>query len=564
MELDRFLRELLRRWWVVSLFVMAGIAGTVLYFFFFGTATAAASVAVLEPAVTKGLTGQQAQLGFASVAESYTVADRVIQRLGLDIPTESLKNRVSVKLSRSLITNVASPLYIVQVADPDPKQAIVLAAAVVQEARVVFAELNTLDPTQVDLAFRGEEQRLRGELEQARAALKAFEDREGARSLRAQIDSQRNLVTTLRQSARLSGADLIASTAARAEIEKSLTTAQSELDRLSALQPQYDRLAFEVAVASSIYAQLAGRGSEVPVAQNDQRVLQGRVGNARTQLEQRRGALTAFQRANNIGDLGLEIVTQTGVVNELRRTTANGDTTRQAALNNEQARLDRLRRLQPEFDRLTFDVNVAASVYAQTVAQANEPPIPSNNAAIQEQSSLARSRLEAARAALESFQQEHGVSDFTQLLTTQTTLVNDLKRQLIVARTPTNGFESAVAAETAELQRQLALQPTYDELTSRVDQVSAGLNQLQLRKLDALLNGAFAPTAQVKLLDAPRIQPNILWTLVIFALGILLGAFAGIIVIYLWAYYVRSPQTETEAGEIVDLPVLVRVPRRRA
>lgn len=564
MELDRFIRALVHRWWIIALFVAAGIIGTSMYFARFGTATAAATVAVLEPAVTKGMTGQQAQLSFASVAESYTVAERVINRLGLKESVEAVKGSVSVKLSRSLITNVASPLYVVQVSDPDPKRAVLLADAIVQEARLVFAELNTLDPSQIDVAFRVEEQRLRGELEQARTALTTFEEKQGTRMLRTQIEAQRGLVSTLRQNARISEADMASSAAAKAELEKTFADAQAALTWLRELQPEYDRLSFEVAVAGGIYSQLASRGADVPPAQNDSRLLQARAGNARTQLDQRRSALTAFQRANGIGDLASEIAAQVGLVSDLRRANSESGGARQGELASEEARLNRLRTLQPEYDRLSFDVNVAAAVYTQMIGQANEAPTPSNLGAVQEQAGIARARLNEARSNLETFQKEKGIGDLGQQLATQTALVNDLRRQLAVSRASVVGFNEAIASENAELQRLLMLLPTYEDLSARVDQANAGLNQLQLRKLDALLGGVFAPAAQVKLLDAPRIQPNTLWTLVLYALGIALGAFGGLIAIYLWAYYNRSPQTEAEAAEIVELPVLARVPRRRA
>src|SRR5947209_3159118 len=94
MELDRFLHLLVRYWFVPVLPILVSVFGTWGYIQaseggglgsvpWTGASTASATVAVLEPAVTRSSSGQQAQVNFASIAESQTVGERVAQRLGL-------------------------------------------------------------------------------------------------------------------------------------------------------------------------------------------------------------------------------------------------------------------------------------------------------------------------------------------------------------------------------------------------------------------------------------------------------------------------------------------------
>jgi capsular polysaccharide biosynthesis protein len=241
MNLDRYLRYLLRYWYVIFVLVIIAVVGTWIFLNDNNPAVAQATVAVLEPVVTKALDGQQAQINFASIAESRTVAERVVLRLNVPMTAGELQGKVQVKLSRTLVPSVVTPLYIVQVENMDPDLAIQLTNAVVEEAGQVFIELNTLDPDYIESALLPEEARIQSDLERARAKLRAFEEEHEVWRLDAQIEAQLGLLTRLMEPERLS--EVAVST--RAELEKNLEEAEEELNRLRNLLPEFERLAFD-------------------------------------------------------------------------------------------------------------------------------------------------------------------------------------------------------------------------------------------------------------------------------------------------------------------------------
>jgi hypothetical protein len=165
---------------VIVLLALVGILGTYLYFHWNGKTSVSTTVAVWEPAVVRGATSQQAQLSFAPVVQSHVVAERVVKRLGLNMSADAVQGEISIKLGKSLVPTLVTPLYVVTVDDRDPDRAMRIADAVVVEARQVFAELNTLDEAQIDDAFRSDETRLRQELDRAQQALRDFEEHNDA------------------------------------------------------------------------------------------------------------------------------------------------------------------------------------------------------------------------------------------------------------------------------------------------------------------------------------------------------------------------------------------------
>jgi uncharacterized protein involved in exopolysaccharide biosynthesis len=139
--------------------------------------------------------------------------------------------------------------------------------------------------------------------------------------------------------------------------------------------------------------------------------------------------------------------------------------------------------------------------------------------------------------------------------------VNDIHRQLVLAKTPSVGLDAALQPEEAELQRLLGLAPEYERLNAEVTQLSGQLNVLEGRKLDFIVNAAAAPAAQVKVLDPAQLQSNALWTVVTYVVGLVVGLFAGLVVVYLMAYFDRTPRSADDVENLVNLPVLARLPR---
>jgi capsular polysaccharide biosynthesis protein len=413
MELDRYLRILGRYWFIPALLVIVSIVGTWCYLqwsgggalgsvSWTGASTATATVAVLEPAVTRASSGQQAQINFASIAESQTVGERVRQRLGLDERTDVPPPRVAVKLARTLVPSVPTPLYYIQVQHKDPELALAVADAYVDEARQLFIELNALEPRQVDAALEGEESRIRSDLDQARAALRAFEDANDAWRLSSRIETQAAFINTLRQTARTADIGGATASAARTDAERSLTSAQSDLTRLRGLQPDYDRLSLDVTLATSTLSQLTARESELALG-NDVGALnsvRAEMDAVRARLSQARTALSDFQRSNGIGDLSAEIAARNSTVSDLRRqilTSSSSISGLNTVIDSEEAELQRLRSLQPEYDKLAapvttgeaklgqlqlkkVDIVVAGSLPPEVLVKVLDPPYLQSNA----------------------------------------------------------------------------------------------------------------------------------------------------------------------------------------
>lgn len=402
MPMSGYLRALARYKSVLVALALVGLAGTWGYlqwsagaswgnFRSGGPSTAVATVAVLEPAVVKAVSGQQAQINFASVAESRTVRERVAQRLGWGPASEVPEGKVSVRLARTLVPSIPTPLYSVRVEHRDSEGALQWAHAYVEEARRLFIEMNALEPDQIDSALRAHEDRMRAELAEAREALRAFEQAHEAWQLPSQISAQVGLTTGLRQLAQISGT--VTAGSGREELDEALVAAEAQRERLQALQPQYDRHSLDAMVASGLLAQLSSRETELalgmsvmgltlPLVQLPGRDIELAFGASASTLAaiqmarslaeenfaQARHAMVSFQGAHGIGDLSSELAATTALISELRRqslasTVANsgfGD-----ALTREEARLQRLRVLSPEYEQLSSAVQQAESLLTQ-------------------------------------------------------------------------------------------------------------------------------------------------------------------------------------------------------
>ena len=133
----------MRRWYVVIGWTAVGLVSAWVYFLSSGSVTASTTVTVLDPAVTQSVTpgtvanSGQAQLTFGSVIQSRVLAQRVIQKLGLDMPAEAMQGKISVKVAASTVPNV-TPLYTIQVKDRDESKAVLYANTVIEQGRQLF------------------------------------------------------------------------------------------------------------------------------------------------------------------------------------------------------------------------------------------------------------------------------------------------------------------------------------------------------------------------------------------------------------------------------------------
>ncbi|MGH2461317.1 MAG: hypothetical protein ACRDIY_20855, partial [Chloroflexota bacterium] len=231
------------------------------------------------------------------------------------------------------------------------------------------------------------------------------------------------------------------------------------------------------------------------------------------------------------------------------------------ALTSTQARLDRLHALLPDYERLTLDVGFASGAVTQSIGKGTDLALQPNPTTLQAQSDAAQTRLNQAQSDLAAFEKANGIGDLTTELASQQALVNDLNREVLGAQVSAAGQDQAIATEQTELNRLAGLQPTYDQLNAQVGMVQAQLTQLQSSRLSLLLNDNLSPSAEVKVLDQPRLQPNTLWTIVLYAMSTIFGACAGLVVVYLIAYFDQTPRSLDDVEALVNAPVLVRLPR---
>lgn len=435
MELHRYIQVLFARWYDVVLLGLIGLAGTFAYLQWNAAHSAVTTVAVLEPSVSRALTGQGAQLTFAAVAESEKVKERVVNSLGLDIPTRDIN--VSVTLTRSFVPNIAAPLYKITVKHKDRGRALQIAAAVVRESRDTFVEMNTLPPGEVAEGLDSFEQTLLQKVASNRDALTQFQVDKRAWQLPSLIETH----STLLQAAR-------------------------RLASLRPLEGDYNKLQLELALATAAVTQ----GSSAKVS----------------------AALLGSSGAASLADA---------------------------------------------------------------------------------QYSKALERMRAAQAAVRAFEDTHGVDNLTADLNQQLDLRRAAQRQLALQEgfrliRPDAGASQAPALDDqaalqTELDRLVALLPDYERLLADSAQSVSELTQFRNGRLQMRLNGSVSPGDFVRQLDPPAIASSFIIDLLFYTLGTLGGLVAGLLLVYLLAYFDRVPRSVEEVAELTGVPVLARIPDRR-
>ena len=140
--------------------------------------------------------------------------------------------------------------------------------------------------------------------------------------------------------------------------------------------------------------------------------------------------------------------------------------------------------------------------------------------------------MTAARNALASFQRDNGIDDLNTNIAAETGLINGLRAQI-----------DGTAPSTGALK-------TSEDL----------INFIESRKLETAVANSGTSSIQVKVLDTPFVPPNLGFIVLIYILGGLLGAFAGLALVYLFELLDRSPRTTQDAAELVGAPVVLRIP----
>jgi hypothetical protein len=151
--------------------------------------------------------------------------------------------------------------------------------------------------------------------------------------------------------------------------------------------------------------------------------------------------------------------------------------------------------------------------------------------------------------------------DFPDRLINQRELVRNLQLMVLYRQVPVVGYEQMLAPEEAELERLVALLPEYETLSNRVAQIKASLAMVAARKVELMIEGSFAPAAQIKILDSAHLQPEQMGAFIILLFSMVFSISTGLIVIYLIAYFVDIPLSAEEVQEWMEAPVLASVPR---
>jgi capsular polysaccharide biosynthesis protein len=352
MELDKFIRVLMRRWYIPVMLVVLAIVGVWLYQSYTRETTASASVVVLAPIPAPG-EFVPPQFGFDQIDESSELSERVAAQLDDGTTADELKGRITVSVRMDPNQRSTSPLYSVSARDPDSARAIKIANIAAEEAKELYADLNRYDREDVRLAFEEEIAQAEADVNTARADLEAFMQTNDAYSLPTRASQQSSLVAQLEVSAARSGDQ------ANAAITDapSLQEARAELERLTALEPEYNRLQFDLSLAQSSVTRLESLVSELQITGSAQlNEAQSQLNEERARLAAAQSALGNFSSSSEVSNLSAAVQSQAATVNQLVIAEANASHNAgelAAALNAERVELDRLNRLEPEYTRLS-------------------------------------------------------------------------------------------------------------------------------------------------------------------------------------------------------------------
>ncbi len=366
MELDAFIRQVVRRWYVVPVLVAAAVFGTWLYHRETEESKATALVTVLRPYAPAPGEYTPAQLTFEALDESSELASRVATRLGDGTTAKEIKGKTTIDIKISTKPTL-TPLYEVSFEDPDSQRALLVANIVVEEAKALYLEINHPEARDVRAAFAPEVTRLEGLVSTARTALTAYEVENDAYNLPAKRDQTRGFVNQLRllrlqlDTGRVSASGL--------EDGPVLEAARRELDRLTGLEGEYSRLKTESDLAQADVYRLESRVMELetaspagaavtPYLQEAQRQLTS----ARQRFTTAQEALTGFRQQNGVSDVTGSRAAQLTLVNQLmlgETSARSGLSSIGATLSREEAELQRLESLEPTYDVLALDLQRA-------------------------------------------------------------------------------------------------------------------------------------------------------------------------------------------------------------
>ncbi|HEY8173846.1 MAG TPA: hypothetical protein VIH21_12240 [Dehalococcoidia bacterium] len=362
MELDVFIKQVVRRWYITLLLVVAATAGTFVYHTFTSEKKATSVMAVLQPKVAAPGEYIAPTITLEAVDESSELADRVAARLNDGTTGDELRDKIHVDLRVSTKPSL-TPLYTASFSDPDKARALAVNALVVEEAIKLYGELNRPDVKDVRAAFKPEVDAVEADAKAAQDALTRFEQTNDAANLPARRDQIRGYIQQLQlielqlQSGQVSSSEL--------EGGPLLAAARAELNRLSGIEGEYTRLKWDVDIATMDVARLQAKVGDLTVALPAGDGVSPFLEQAQQELDQANDRLASAQTAlsnyrvdNNVSDATASRAAQLAIVNQLSLAATSqrvGSSTVAGELSRQRADLARLETLEPEYNNLALE-----------------------------------------------------------------------------------------------------------------------------------------------------------------------------------------------------------------
>jgi hypothetical protein len=225
-------------------------------------------------------------------------------------------------------------------------------------------------------------------------------------------------------------------------------------------------------------------------------------------------------------------------------------------------RLERLIALQPEYDRLSVALISAQSEVERLEAQSNSldvagPGFDAARASVDAQLEEARKEQETAyRDALE-FNEKNGITNLPVDIRNQQARVNDL----LLAEVDASSAAGLLASARAELERLQSLQPEFNRLTRALSNAQARLDVYQQQQL-YVLQQSLPIDEELEVAETATIQPNTWWTIIRYAAAVLLAIFVSLTLVYILAFFERTPPSVEELEREFSRPVIGHVPRQ--
>ncbi|HEX5478301.1 MAG TPA: hypothetical protein VFY79_01135 [Dehalococcoidia bacterium] len=365
MEMRVFARALVRWWFLPVVMLAIALAGVIIYHRIRDKEHASSNVAIMQSYFPPPGEYVPPQLGFDALAGSQDLHARIANALHDGTTADQVGQMLSIDYQPKLNQPNPSPIYKVTIADTDRARAIKIDNIAVQEAKQLYGEINSPSAQDVASAFKTQTDAAQKKVDDARAALLDFEQKNDAFALSQRRDQEFGLIAQLRSAAvTASGRGATTDNGDGA----ALVAARVELNRLMALEPQYEQLTSDLTLASAARDRLSQRVSDLQIAGPSSAAQLADAQSQFTSVQATYGsaliALGDFQTANGISNLPAAVQGQTTMVNQLvvaDATTRESAGAIDAAIGREQAELQRLLALEPQYDQLNLDLVNAES-----------------------------------------------------------------------------------------------------------------------------------------------------------------------------------------------------------